>query len=78
MAFLLSTFFIAAIIEKYKKKVAALEEKIQGILQEEWEEKALRRAEMQMAKTEKILKGEVDEKRTWFQSGKERREEKGW
>uniref|UniRef100_A0A146M036 RNA helicase n=1 Tax=Lygus hesperus TaxID=30085 RepID=A0A146M036_LYGHE len=64
------------IIEKYKKKLANLEEKIQGILQEEWEEKALRKAEMQMAKTEKIMKGEVDEKRSWFQSGKERREEK--
>ncbi|CAB0020565.1 unnamed protein product [Nesidiocoris tenuis] len=65
------------IIEKYKKKVGALEEKVQGIIQEEWEEKALRRAEMQMSKTEKIMKGEVDEKRSWFQSVKERRQEKG-
>ncbi|BES94645.1 ATP-dependent RNA helicase [Nesidiocoris tenuis] len=64
------------IIEKYKKKVGALEEKVQGIIQEEWEEKALRRAEMQMSKTEKIMKGEVDEKRSWFQSVKERRQEK--
>ncbi|XP_014251381.1 probable ATP-dependent RNA helicase DDX27 [Cimex lectularius] len=64
------------IISKFKKKVNALEERINTILQEEWEEKALRKAELQMAKTEKILSQDDSEKRMWFQTGKERREEK--
>lgn len=54
-----------------------LEERIKQILQEEWEEKELRKAEAHMSKTEKILKGEVPEQREWFQTKKERQEEKG-
>uniref|UniRef100_A0A171AY77 Atp-dependent rna helicase ddx27 n=1 Tax=Triatoma infestans TaxID=30076 RepID=A0A171AY77_TRIIF len=64
------------IITKYKKKVNDLEERIKQILQEEWEEKELRKAEAHMSKTEKILKGEVPEQREWFQTKKERQEEK--
>lgn len=64
------------IITKYKKKVDGLEERIKQILQEEWEEKELRKAEAHMSKTEKILKGEVPDQREWFQTKKERQEEK--
>ena len=64
------------IIEKYRKKVELLEEEIEKVLQEEHAEKMLRQAEAQLSKTEKKLKGVQEDKRLWFQSGKERNEEK--
>ncbi|KAJ9585565.1 hypothetical protein L9F63_002641, partial [Diploptera punctata] len=48
------------IIEKYKSRVLALEEKIKDILQEEWEERALAKAENQANRAENILKGQTD------------------
>ena len=54
----------------------ALEEKVKDILQEEWEERALTKAENQANHAEKLLKGQVDMPRSWFQSNKERNQEK--
>uniref|UniRef100_A0A1B6CUR1 RNA helicase n=2 Tax=Clastoptera arizonana TaxID=38151 RepID=A0A1B6CUR1_9HEMI len=65
------------IVEKYRKKVSRLEEEITKILQEEWEEKTLQKAENQANKAEKILKGGPGERpRSWFQTHKQRMEEK--
>ncbi|XP_075223174.1 dead-box helicase Rs1 [Lycorma delicatula] len=66
------------ILIKYRKKVEQLEEQIKSILQEEWEERALQRAENQMNKMKNIIesKGDVERPRTWFQSQKERQAEK--
>ncbi|KAL1115184.1 hypothetical protein AAG570_007215 [Ranatra chinensis] len=69
---------LAYVTEKYRKKVVSLEDGIKKILDEEWEEKALARAEAQTNKIDKMLKGEADEKenRGWFQDRKQRKEEK--
>jgi hypothetical protein len=56
--------------------VSALEDKVKHILQEEWEERALNRAENQANHAEKILKGHTEMPRSWFQSDKERKLEK--
>ncbi|XP_014274809.1 probable ATP-dependent RNA helicase DDX27 [Halyomorpha halys] len=64
------------ILKKYRAKVEVLEEKIKGVLEEEWSEKALKKAENEALKAEKSLKGETKEKRDWFQTHKEREEEK--
>lgn len=65
------------ILKKYRAKVEALEDKIKGILEEEWSDKALKKAEIEAEKATKSLKGEVNkEKREWFQTHKEREEEK--
>lgn len=45
------------IVEKYRKKVQALEEEIENVLQEEHAEKLLRQTEQQLSKTENKLKG---------------------
>lgn len=68
------------IVSKYRDRLAALEESIKKILQEEWEERALLRTENQVNRVEKLLKGTKEEnshQRLWFQSDKERRIEKG-
>ncbi|XP_055597473.1 probable ATP-dependent RNA helicase DDX27 [Uranotaenia lowii] len=65
------------IIEKYRKKVQALEEEIEKVLQEERAEKLLLQTEMQLNRTEKKLKGEAaGPNREWFQSHRQRMEEK--
>jgi hypothetical protein len=67
---------ISDIVEKYRVRVSALEDKVKHILQEEWEERALNRAENQANHAEKVLKGETQMPRTWFQSDKQRKLEK--
>lgn len=70
------------IVEKYRKKVNALEAEIEKVLEDEEAEKMLRQAENQLNKTEKKLKAQLNHKgeamtqRQWFQSRKERLEEK--
>lgn len=64
------------IVEKYRARVSLLEDKVKHILQEEWEERALNRAENQANHAEKILKGHTEMPRSWFQSDKERKLEK--
>ncbi|XP_055530669.1 probable ATP-dependent RNA helicase DDX27 [Wyeomyia smithii] len=65
------------IIEKYRNKVQALETEIEKVLQEERAEKLLRQTEEQLNKTEQKLKGVVGgPSREWFQSRKDRKEEK--
>ena len=56
--------------------MSALEDKVNHILQEEWEERTLNRAENQANRAEKILKGQTEMPRSWFQSDKERKLEK--
>ncbi|PSN35787.1 hypothetical protein C0J52_09481 [Blattella germanica] len=63
------------IIEKYRTRVTALEEKVKEILQEEWEERELSKAENQANRAENMLKGQEEMPRSWFQSQKERKEE---
>lgn len=65
------------IIDKYRTKVSRLDEEITKILQEEWEERVMLRAENQANRAEKLLKGApLEPKRNWFQTHKERMEEK--
>jgi hypothetical protein len=63
-------------VEKYRARVSALEDKVKHILQEEWEERTLNRAENQANRAEKILKGQAEIPRSWFQSDDERKLEK--
>lgn len=66
------------IIEKYNKKLQSLEPKVEEILQEERSEKELAKTENQANRVEKLLKEEdTKDGRTWFQSKKERKKEKG-
>lgn len=64
------------IVEKYKNKLEQIEPQIQEIMQEEYEERMLNKTENQANRAQKLLNGEKDEKRPWFQSKKERKEEK--
>lgn len=68
------------IIEKYRKKLLALEPEIKNVYAEEQAEKELAQTENQLSKTEKRLKiekGEMTkESRQWFQTHKQRMEEK--
>lgn len=63
------------IVEKYRVKLEKLEPEIEHILEEEHAERLLAKAENQANRAEKLLKGEV-EHRPWFQSKKQRKEEK--
>lgn len=66
------------IIEKYNKKLQSLEPDVEKILQEEKSEKELAKVENEANRVEKLLKVEDDKtKRSWFQSKKERKKEKG-
>lgn len=66
------------IIEKYNKKLQSLEPDVEKILQEEKSEKELAKVENEANRVEKLLKVEDDKtKRSWFQSKKERKREKG-
>lgn len=64
------------IIEKYRQKLEKLEPQITQILQEEYEERLLSKTENQANRVQKILSGEKTEKRSWFQTKKERNAEK--
>uniref|UniRef100_A0A1B0FGA2 RNA helicase n=1 Tax=Glossina morsitans morsitans TaxID=37546 RepID=A0A1B0FGA2_GLOMM len=65
------------IIEKYRRKLTALEAEIQHILDEEQYERQLAKAEQQLSKTErKLLANQTNERRQWFQTKKQREEEK--
>lgn len=67
------------IIEKYNKKLQSLEPDVEKVLQEEKHEKELAKIENQANRAEKLLKGGESDKdqRSWFQTKKERRTEKG-
>ncbi|KAE8750031.1 hypothetical protein FOCC_FOCC003155 [Frankliniella occidentalis] len=64
------------IISKYREKCEVLKEDIKNIMEEEFQERQLNKLENQANRAEKMLKGEKSEKRDWFQSRKEREEEK--
>jgi ATP-dependent RNA helicase DDX27 len=67
------------IIEKYRKKLLALEEEIVKVYDEEKAEKMLAQTENQLNKTEKKLKTDKNDdkqSRQWFQTHKQRMEEK--
>lgn len=67
------------IIEKYRKKLIALEPEVRKVYEEEEAEKLLAQTENQLSKTEKKLKAgqsETKESRQWFQTHRERMEEK--
>uniref|UniRef100_W8BEW7 RNA helicase n=2 Tax=Ceratitis capitata TaxID=7213 RepID=W8BEW7_CERCA len=64
------------IIEKYRKKLTALEPEIQQILDEEQAERQLAKMEQQLSKTERKLQGTQSEQRAWFQTRKQREDEK--
>lgn len=64
------------IIEKYRKKVNVLEAEIQSILEEERVERQMAKTEQQLSKAERRLKGMQEKPRDWFQTKKQREEEK--
>lgn len=64
------------IIEKYRSKLEKLEPQIEQILQEEYEERLLSKAENQANRLQNKLEGEKGENRSWFQTKKQRKEEK--
>lgn len=64
------------ILEKYRKKLGDLEGKIEQILKEEYQERLLSRTENQLNRTEKLIKGDTEQVRPWFQTQKERTAEK--
>lgn len=63
------------IIEKYRVKLQKMEPEISKILEEEREERMIAKAENQANRAEKLLNGEI-EHRPWFQTTKQRKEEK--
>lgn len=67
------------IIDKYRKKLLALEPEIRNVYEEEQAEKMLAQTESELSKTVKKLKldkNDIKESRQWFQTHKERMEEK--
>lgn len=67
------------IVGKYNKKLQSLEPDVENILEEERQERELAKIENQANRVERLLKDEKDtgEQRSWFQTQKERKEEKG-
>lgn len=67
------------IIDKYSRKLQSLETDVNKILEEERNERELAKIENQANRAEKLLKNESNKgtQRTWFQTQKERKEEKG-
>ncbi|GLV36488.1 Rs1 [Carabus blaptoides fortunei] len=63
------------IVDKYRGKLERVEPEISHILEEEHAERLLAKAENQANRAERILHGEVQD-RPWFQSTKQRKEEK--
>lgn len=66
----------ANVIVKYREKVKSFEEDIKEILEQEDEEREIRATENKMNKAQKILDGNQEAKRSWFQTHREREEEK--
>lgn len=65
------------IVEKYNKKLESLEPDMEKILEEERSERELAKIENQANRAEKLLNDQSSKnQRTWFQSQKERKEEK--
>ncbi|XP_031617925.1 probable ATP-dependent RNA helicase DDX27 [Contarinia nasturtii] len=64
------------ILDKYTKKMEALEPEIRKILNEERDERMFAKMEQQISKQELSLRGMGDRERTWFQSMKKRKQEK--
>lgn len=69
------------VISKYRDKISKLEKDLEVIETQEKEESYLRATENQMNKAKKLLEREKngmdDQKRSWFQTHKERMQEKG-
>ncbi|XP_030764559.1 probable ATP-dependent RNA helicase DDX27 [Sitophilus oryzae] len=63
------------IVDKYRQKLEKLETQIEQILNEEEEERLLNKAENQANKAQKLLKGEKEPVRPWFQTKKQRKQE---
>lgn len=66
------------IIEKYYKKLESFADDITRILDEEKHERELAKLENQANRMENLLKGSEGQTRTWFQTKKERKDEKGF
>ena len=66
------------IVGKYNKRLQSLEADVEKILEEERQERELAKIENQANRVERLLKDEKDtgEQRSWFQTQKERKEEK--
>ncbi|KAK3603885.1 hypothetical protein CHS0354_042892 [Potamilus streckersoni] len=67
------------VITKYRDKIESLEEDIKQLFEQEKEEKEMRSMENQVNKAQNILekkKEMMEQKRTWFQTHKERMQEK--
>ncbi|XP_025833849.1 probable ATP-dependent RNA helicase DDX27 [Agrilus planipennis] len=64
------------IIDKYRTKLEKLEPEIERILQEEYEARLLAKTENQFNKVQNMMKGEKQEKRPWFQTQREKKNEK--
>lgn len=67
------------IIDKYRKKLISLEPEVRNVYEEEQAEKELAQTENQLSKTQKKLlakKSDTKESRQWFQTHRERMEEK--
>lgn len=65
------------IVEKYHKKLESFADDITRILDEEKHERELAKLENQANRVENLLKGSDNQQRTWFQTKKERKDEKG-
>lgn len=65
------------IIEKYQTKLSALEPDVDRILSEEKAEREIAKLENRANRAEKLLKDEQQDNRSWFQTIKERKMEKG-
>ncbi|XP_043484297.1 probable ATP-dependent RNA helicase DDX27 [Leptopilina heterotoma] len=64
------------IIEKYYKKLESFADDVTRILDEEKHERELAKLENQANRVENLLKGDENQSRTWFQTKKERKDEK--
>ena len=68
------------VITKYRDKISSLENDIKEIEHQEKEEREMRATENQMNKAKRILEesgGSEQAKRAWFQTHKERLQERG-
>jgi len=64
------------IVEKYRSKLAKLEEDVKRVLDEEKAEKEIAKLENRAGKIQNMMDGKAEEDRRWFQTKKERQEEK--
>jgi hypothetical protein len=64
----------------FRTRIEELEEDVKEVQQWEQEEKQLRAAENQSNKAKRLLEAGsgADDKRQWFQTHKQRLQEKGW